>query len=238
MLELDSVVRRYGDDGTPALDGVSLTIPDGEFLVLCGANGSGKSSLVRHLNALEEPDSGQVLVNGEPAAENPVLARTAVGMTFQDPRDQFVAATVGADAAFGPENLGLTHEEIDERVGDALAAVGLDGRERDRIETLSGGEQQRLAVAGALAMRPDHLVLDEPFTGLDAPAREDLLARLGELHAGGTGIVVVTHDLRELLEPAQRVVCLANGRVVADAEPEAAVSKLKQYGVRVPGTAD
>jgi biotin transport system ATP-binding protein len=87
-------------------------------------------------------------------------------------------------------------------------------------------------------MRPDHLVLDEPFTGLDAPAREDLLARLGELHAGGTGIVVVTHDLRELLEPAQRVVCLANGRVVADAEPEAAVSKLKQYGVRVPGTAD
>lgn len=236
MLELDAVVRRYGDDpaGAPALDGVSLTIPDGEFLVLCGANGSGKSTLVRHLNALEEPDSGQVLVNGEPAAENPVRARTTVGMTFQDPRDQFVAATVGADAAFGPENLGLAHAEIDERVAEALAAVGLDGREADRIETLSGGEQQRLAVAGALAMRPDHLVLDEPFTGLDAPAREELLERLRELHAAGTGIVVVTHDLRELLAPAERVVCLANGRVVVDAVPESALDELEEHGVRVP----
>jgi biotin transport system ATP-binding protein len=234
VLELDGVVRRYDEAGTPAVDGLSLTIPDGEFLVLCGANGSGKSTLVRHLNALEEPDEGEVLVNGEPAAANPVAARTAVGMTFQDPRDQFVAATVGADAAFGPENLGLTHAEIDERVAEALAAVGLDGREADRIETLSGGEQQRLAVAGALAMRPDHLVLDEPFTGLDHPARKELLDRLEQLHTAGTGIIVVTHDLRELLEPAERVVCLANGRVVVDAEPDTAVSDLEEHGVRVP----
>ena len=236
MLELDAVVRRYGD-GT-ALDGVSLSIPDGEFLVLCGANGSGKTTLVRHLNALETADEGRVLVNGDAASENPVVARTTVGMTFQDPRDQFVAATVGSDVAFGPENLGLTHAEIDERVEEALTAVGLDGRETDRIETLSGGEQERLAIAGALAMRPDHLVLDEPFTGLDAPARDAVRARLETLHADGTGIIVVTHDLRELLDPADRVVCLSNGRVVVDADPKTAVEQLPEFGVRVPLTAE
>ena len=223
-------------DTVQAVDGISLEIPDGEFLVLCGANGSGKTTLVRHLNALETADEGKVLVDGVDAAENPVVARTTVGMTFQDPRDQFVAATVGADVAFGPENLGLAHEEIDERVAEALDAVGLEGRENDRIESLSGGEQERLAIAGALAMRPDHLVLDEPFTGLDAPAREAVLARLRELHAGGTGIIVVTHDLRELLGPADRVVCLSNGRAVVDDSPETAVEQLSEYGVRVPAS--
>jgi biotin transport system ATP-binding protein len=235
VLELDSLVHGYG--GEPALAGVSLTVPDGEFLVICGANGSGKTTLVRHLNALETADEGEVLVDGVDAAENPVVARTTVGMTFQDPRDQFVAATVGADVAFGPENLGLPHSEVEERVAEALAAVGLDGRETDRVETLSGGEQQRLAIAGALAMRPDHLVLDEPFTGLDAPAREAVLARLEALHAAGTGIIVVTHDLRELLGPADRVVCLSQGRVVVDASAETAVDQLPEFGVRVPHTA-
>jgi biotin transport system ATP-binding protein len=241
VLELDSVVHRYGDAGeghgaaVPAVDGVSLTVAEGEFLVLCGANGSGKTTLVRHLNALVTADEGAVRVDGVDAAENPVVARTTVGMVFQDPRDQFVAATVGADTAFGPENLGLSHAEIDRRVEDALESVGLDGRREDRIETLSGGEQERLAIAGALAMEPKYLVLDEPFTGLDAPARASVLARLRALNADGTGLVVVTHDLRELLAPADRVVCLANGRVVVDDAPRVAVEELSEYGVRVPG---
>ena len=236
MLEIESLTHRYGEGGSgvAAVDGVSLTIPDGQFLVLCGPNGSGKSTLVRHLNGLLEPDAGRVLVNGTAAAEDPVAARTAVGMAFQEPRDQFVAATVGGDVAFGPENLGLSHEEIDRRVGKALDAVDLDGREDDRIETLSGGERERLAVAGALAMEPDHLVLDEPFTGLDSPAREGLLERLRDLHADGTGLIVVTHDLRDLLADTERVVCLADGSVVVDADPAAAAQNLEQYGVRVP----
>jgi biotin transport system ATP-binding protein len=243
VLELDSVTHRYGgdDDGehaTTAVDGVSLSIPDGQFLVLCGANGSGKSTLVRHLNGLLEPDAGSVLVNGTEASEDPVAARVAVGMAFQEPRDQFVAATVGGDVRFGPENLGLDHEEIDRRARNALEAVGLDGREGDRIETLSGGERERLAVAGALAMEPDHLVLDEPFTGLDAPARDRLLDRLRDLHAAGTGLIVVTHDLRDLLGDAERVVCLAKGRVVVDNEPATAVDDLPEYGVRVPETVE
>jgi biotin transport system ATP-binding protein len=245
VLELDSVVHRYGGgDGDPAaadpaVDGVSLTIPDGEFLVLCGPNGSGKTTLVRHLNALVTADEGRVLVGAGDgdcvdAAENPVVARTTVGMTFQDPRDQFVAATVASDVAFGPENLGLSHTAIHRRVDEALTAVGLDGRGDDRIETLSGGEQERLAIAGALAMEPEFLVLDEPFTGLDAPARERVLAHLRDLNATGTGLVVVTHDLRELLGPADRVVCLVNGRVVVDADPDAAVDELERHGVRIP----
>ena len=236
MLELDGLTHEY--EGVRAVDSVSLTVPDGQFLVLCGANGSGKSTLVRHLNGLLEPDAGSVLVNGTEATDDPVAARVAVGMAFQEPRDQFVAATVGGDVRFGPENLGLDHEEIDRRAENAHEAVGLDGREGDRIETLSGGERERVAIAGALAMEPDHLVLDEPFTGLDSPARDRLLDRLRDLHADGTGLIVVTHDLRDLLGDAERVVCLANGQVVVDSEPAAAVEELPAYGVRVPETVE
>lgn len=234
MLELDGLTHEYGE--ARALDSVSLTIPEGEFLVLCGANGSGKSTLVRHLNGLLEPDAGRVLVDGTEATDDPVAARTTVGMAFQEPRDQFVAATVGGDVLFGPENLGLDHAEIDRRADEALAAVGLNGREDDRIETLSGGERERLAVAGALAMEPAYLVLDEPFTGLDSPARERLLDHLRALNADGTGLIVVTHDLRDLLADAERVVCLADGEVVVDAGPDEATAELPEYGVRVPET--
>jgi biotin transport system ATP-binding protein len=157
-------------------------------------------------------------------------------MVFQEPRDQLVAATVGADVAFGPENLGLDRAEIDRRVAASLSAVNLDGRAEDRVDELSGGERERVAVAGALAMEPDHLVLDEPFTGLDAPARASVLDRLRELVASGTGLVVVTHDLRDVLDLADRVVAMAEGQVVVDAPPAEAVASLPEYGVRVPGT--
>ena len=236
MIETHGFTHRYGDDGpgAPAVDGVSLTIEDGSFVVLAGPNGSGKTTLVRGFNGLLEPDSGTVSVNGQPVSENLVAARTAVAMTFQDPRDGFVAATVGADVAFGPENLGLEREKIDERVSDALAAVRMTGRDDERIDRLSGGEQARVAIAGALAMDPDHLVLDEPFAGLDQPARESVLGRLAALHAGGTGIVVVTHDLRDLLALADRVLVMNDGRVALDAAPEMAREQLSRFGVRAP----
>lgn len=238
MIQVDSLTHRFDNHGDPdtasvALDGVSLTIPDGEFVVCCGANGSGKTTLVRHFNALLEPDEGTVEVDGVDVSENPVAARTAVGMVFQSPRDQFVAATVGGDVAFGPENLGLGHDEIARRVDSALAAVGLASRERDRIESLSGGEQERLAIAGALAMEPNHLVLDEPFTGLDAPAKSRVVDRLRDLHESGTGVVVVTHDLRDVWSLADRVVCLADGRIVVDGAPEDVRESLADYGVEV-----
>jgi biotin transport system ATP-binding protein len=235
MIETHSLIHRYGSNGTAlAVDDVSLTIRDGSFVVLAGPNGSGKTTLVRHFNGLLEPDAGTVSVNGQPVSEDLVAARTAVAMTFQDPRDGFVATTVGADVAFGPENLGLSRSEIDERVRDALAAVRMSGRDDERIDRLSGGEQARVAIAGALAMDPDYLVLDEPFAGLDQPARESVLDRLAALHAKGMGIVVVTHDLRDLLALADRVLVMSEGRVALDAAPDTAREQLSNFAVRVP----
>jgi biotin transport system ATP-binding protein len=234
-IEVEAYRYRYADADAPAVDGVSLTVADGEFLVIAGPNGSGKTTLVRGFNGLLTPDEGSVRVDGRPVADDLVAARSRVGMVFQDPRDGFVAATVGADVAFGPENLGLDREEIDRRVADALAAVRMDGREADRIDELSGGERERVAVAGALAMDPAHLVLDEPFTGLDWAARRSVLDRLAALDADGVSVVVVTHDLRDLAALADRTVVLSAGRVALDAvDPSPAA--LEALGVRPPGS--
>lgn len=232
MIRVERLTARYGD--VVAVEDVSVAIDDGTFVLVVGANGSGKTTLVRHFNGLLEPDEGTVEVDGVDVTANPVAARTSVGMVFQQPRDQFVAATVGADVAFGPENLGLDREEIDRRVESALEAVNLAGQERERIDQLSGGEQARVAIAGALAMEPSYLVLDEPFSGLDQPARESVLAQLDALHEEGTGIVVVTHDLRDLCSRADRLLGLRDGRVVLDGAPEAVVGELPSIDVRVP----
>jgi biotin transport system ATP-binding protein len=230
MIVVDDLTHRYGE--TAALEGVSLAIDDGEFVVIAGANGSGKTTLVRHFNGLLSPDEGEVRVDGESVEDDPVLARTTVGMVFQNPRDCFVAATVGEDVAFGPENLGLSREEIESRVDAALEAVDMADHRDARIDRLSGGEQARVAIAGALAMDPDHLVLDEPFTGLDWPAQQAVLERLDELAAAGTSIVVVTHDLRDLLERADRVVALSAGKIAFDEPPERARDRLADADIR------
>ncbi|SEH38103.1 biotin transport system ATP-binding protein [Halopenitus malekzadehii] len=215
MIDVDAVTVDRG--GVRVLEDLSLTVPDGEFLILAGANGAGKTTLVRTFNGLITPESGTVRVNGTPVETDPLAARRAVGMVFQHPRDQIVATTVAADVAFGPENLGLDRETIDERVDDALAAVGLADRRNARVDELSGGQRQRLAIAGALAMKPSHLVLDEPFTGLDAAARRSVRSRLEKLHDEGTSVVVVTHDSRSVLGLADRIVVLDDGTIAADA---------------------
>jgi len=232
MIATRDLVHRFGD--AVALDGVSLTVDDGEFVVLAGPNGSGKTTLVRHFNGLLTPDAGEVVVDGTPVADDLVAARTRVGMVFQHPRDAFVSATVGADVAFGPENLGLDRAEIDRRMTAALDAVGMGGRREERIDALSGGERERVAIAGALAMEPDHLVLDEPFTGLDAPARESVIDHLESLHEAGTSLVVVTHDLRDVVALADRVVALRDGRIEVDGTPAEVRDDLPDLGVAVP----
>jgi biotin transport system ATP-binding protein len=229
MITVRDLRAERGD--TTVLEGLSLRIGDGEFLVVAGANGSGKTTLVRQFNGLLEPASGTVRVDGVDVSENPVAARTSVGMVFQNPRDCFVAATVGADVAFGPENLGLDREEIDRRVGAALEAVGMADRRGARIDRLSGGQQARVAVAGALAMEPDHLVFDEPFTGLDHPARRSIRRRLGTLSAEGTSVIVVTHDLREVGDLADRIVVLSGGTVALETDSPAD-ERLAEFGVR------
>ena len=232
MLSVRNLVHRYGD--TAAVDGVSLDVADGECVLLTGANGSGKTTLVRHCNGLLEPDEGDVLVNGTPVEDDLVAARASVGMVFQNPRDGFVGATVGSDVAFGPENLGLPRGEVDARVEEALDAVELGGRRDERVADLSGGEQERVAIAAALAMRPDHLVLDEPFTGLDWPARQSVLDRLRALSDRGTSLVVVTHDLRDVWSLADRVVAMRDGEVALQGAPEDVRDSLPDAGVRPP----
>ncbi|MFA9515779.1 energy-coupling factor ABC transporter ATP-binding protein [Halopenitus sp. H-Gu1] len=232
MIEVNSV--RVGYDDVRAVDDVSFAIDDGEGVVLAGANGSGKTTLVRTFNGLVSPDIGTVRVDGTPVHENPAAARQAVSMVFQHPRDGIVAATIGADVAFGPENLGCDRAEIDRRVDRALSAVGLDSRHEDRVDALSGGERARVAIAGALAMEPTHLVLDEPFSGLDEPSRRSLLSHLLELRRDGTSLVIVTHDLRDLGALADRVLVLANGHLMADVPPEDAADPLSKFDVRVP----
>ena len=229
MIAVRDLVSRYGD--TTALDGVSLRIDDGESVLIAGPNGSGKTTLVRHFNGLLEPDSGTVSVDDRDVSEHLVAARTAVGMVFQNPRDCFVAATVGADVAFGPENLGLPRSEIDERVETALEAVNMAEHRETRIDRLSGGQQARVAIAGALAMRPTHLVLDEPFSGLDWPARRAVLRHLEALSAAGTSVIVVTHDLRDLGGLADRIVTLSDGRIALESD-SVADDRLEELGVR------
>ena len=240
MIEVEGLVHRYGGSGrdgagdVAAVDDVSLAIPDGEFVIVVGPNGAGKTTLVRHFDALLEPDEGSVLVDGTPASDDPVAARTAVGMVFQQPGDCFVAATVGEDVAFGPENLGLARDEIDRRVDEALAAVGMAGRESERIDRLSGGEQARVAIAGALAMAPAHLVLDEPFAGLDAAGRRSVHSALADLQDRGTGVVVVSHDPGAAFDLADRVIVLVDGRIALDAPPEDAEGRLAEFDVAPP----
>ncbi|AJF25426.1 energy-coupling factor ABC transporter ATP-binding protein [Haloarcula sp. KBTZ06] len=232
MIAVSDLRYRYGD--VDVLDGLTLSIPDGQYCLLVGPNGSGKTTLVRHFNALLTPDAGTITVDGTDVTDDPVVARTRIGMVFQHPRDQFVAATVAADVAFGPENLGLDRDEIDRRVETALDAVDLGDAADSRIDALSGGEQARVAIAGALAMEPDYLVLDEPLVGLDWPARESVLDHLDALAADGTGIIVVTHDLRDLHERADRLVALQDGQVVLDASPSEALDTLTDLGIRDP----
>ncbi|ELZ04328.1 energy-coupling factor ABC transporter ATP-binding protein [Natrialba aegyptia] len=229
MIEFRSVT--YGFDDVSVLEDLSLTIENGEFVVLVGPNGSGKTTLLRHCNGLLTPDSGTVLVDGTRVEADLIAARSTVGMVFQHPRDQFVAATVGADVAFGPENLGLDRPEIDSRVTAALEAVNMADREDDRIETLSGGEQARVAIAGALAMKPSYLVLDEPFTGLDTPARRSVRSRLESLSDRGTGVLLATHDLREIRDLADRVIGMQDGQIIIDEPPEQALDDCAELAI-------
>ena len=210
-------VRYAYPDGRVALDGVDLAVATGERVAVLGPNGAGKTTLVLHLNGVLAPQEGRVVVDGlDTAAKADVReVRRRVGIVFQDPDDQLFCPTVRQDVAFGPANLGLDDDEVDERVAEALAAVGM-GYAVDRApHHLSLGERRRVAVATVLAMHPTTLVLDEPSANLDPAARSELAAVIRSLPE--LTLVVVTHDLPYALELCPRSVVLDAGRVVDDA---------------------
>ena len=208
----------YPGSGRPALSGVSLDLRQGEYVGVVGPNGGGKSTLVRLLNGLLKPDSGRVLVSGRDPATEPFEVRKHLGVLFQNPENGLVAPFVEDDVAFGLENLGVPREEMRERVARAIRTVGLEGFERREPHTLSGGEKQRVALAGLLAAEPEILVLDEPTSMLDSAGRMEVLEYLHALQSEKT-VLHVTHHLEELTG-ADRIYVLNGGELVADETPE------------------
>ena len=216
--------KKRGASIPQALDDVSLTIPDGQFLAIIGHTGSGKSTLVQHMNGLLQPTSGRVLVDGLDLAEkaNRRAVRRYVGLTFQYPEYQLFANTVAEDVAFGPRNLGVDEDEVQRRVRSALDHLGLSYGEVGQQSPfeLSGGQQRRVAIAGALAMHPKVLVLDEPMAGLDPQGRVEIMQHVHELHDElGLTIVMVTHSMEDVAENAQSVLVLNRGRVFMHGTP-------------------
>jgi len=240
---LNYVYMAGGPYETKALSDINLTIEDGEFIGLIGHTGSGKSTLVQHLNGLIMPTSGRVLVDGMDLADKATdrrAIRQRVGLVFQYPENQLFEETVEKDIAFGPKNLGLSAEEIDRRVRDAMRRVALDyGRLRDRsVFELSGGQMRRVAIAGVLAMEPQVLVLDEPCAGLDPRGREEILSLIRDLHReSGTTIVMVSHSMDDVASLAERVIVMNHGEVVMDGAPRDVFScgeELRGMGLDVP----
>lgn len=225
---------------------VSLTVGDGEFLGLIGHTGSGKSTLVQHLNGLLKPTSGRVLVDGVDVFAKDTdrrAIRRKVGLVFQYPEHQLFEESVAKDIAFGPKNLGLDAEEVDRRVRAACAAVRIDYEAlADRsIYELSGGQMRRVAIAGVLAMEPEVLVLDEPAAGLDPRGREDILTMIQELHAmRAITVIMVSHSMEDIAKLVNRIVVMSKGGVVMDGTPTEIFMRgdeLRGMGLDVPEAA-
>lgn len=244
ILEVHDLSHVYSK-GTPfehkALDHVNLNVERGEFLAIIGHTGSGKSTLIQHLNGLLRPTDGQVLLHGKNifASDCDIRrVRFRIGLVFQYPEYQLFEETVGKDIAYGPTNMGLDAAEIERRVAQAMEDVGLDVSLRDKSPfELSGGQKRRVALAGVVAMQPEILVLDEPTAGLDPAGRREmfeLIRRLHDLH--GTTIVLVTHSMEDAARMADRLVVMQNGRVFLTGKPEevfARADELEQAGLTV-----
>ncbi len=214
---------------------VSFLVGEGEFLVISGKNGSGKSVLMRHLNGLYKPDEGKVLYRGTPIFKDILMVRQKIGMVFQNSSSQIVSQTVGKDVAFGPENLHINAVEQNKRTNKALEDVGLLDKIDHNTRTLSGGEKRRLAIAGILAMNPEIIILDEPFSNLDFPGVQQVLRQILFLHKKGHTIICITHELDKVLYHADRLILMDKGSIVCDNIPGKILIKAPQYGIRIPG---
>ena len=246
-IKLSNIYHTYSQ-GTPferlALQNVSLEIAKGEIVAIIGHTGSGKSTLVQHLNGLLKPDKGTAAIDDIDISSKGVQAKNArqqVGMVFQYPEHQIFAETVFEDIAFGPRNKGFNEEEVAKAVREAMAFVGLDYdtfAQRSPFQ-MSGGQMRRVAIAGVVAMNPDYLVLDEPSAGLDPRSRNAVFREIMDLHKSrGIAIVLVTHSMEEAVKYANRLLVVNAGKVLFDGEPAAIFkehgAELVQVGVDVP----
>lgn len=244
-IRLENVKYVY-DQGTTsesvALDGINLNIEKGEFVAIIGHTGSGKSTLIQHLNGLEKPTSGNVFFEEEDvwSKDFPLdKLRAKVGLVFQYPEHQLFEATVIDDVCFGPCNHGLTKEEAEIKAMETLQLVGIkeDNYKKSPFE-LSGGQKRRVAIAGVLAMEPDFLILDEPTAGLDPRGRDRILGIIKELHEKkGMGVILVSHSMDDVAKIADRIVVMNKGQVVYDDKPSEVFKnykELEKIGLKAP----
>lgn len=231
-------------DEVQALDSITMTIEKHEYVGLIGHTGSGKSTLVQHMNGLNIPQEGTLTVDGITTSDPKASLRTLrqrVGLVFQYPEDQLFEETIFKDIAFGPKNLKLPESEITERVRWAMEAVGLNYetmRDESPFE-ISGGQKRRVAIAGVLALRPSYLILDEPTAGLDPHGRDEILKTVRKLYDDNPNmtIILVTHSMEDIAEQANRIIVVDKGRLVMDGTPHAIFSRRKELeaiGLTVP----
>ena len=245
ILQIEHLTHTYSA-GTPfqrsAVDDMNLSMMDGEFLGIIGHTGSGKSTLIQHLNGLLKPTSGRILLQGKDIWADPKKIRDVrfqVGLVFQYPEYQLFEETVYKDIAFGPKNMGLDEADIDRRVRDAAAFVGLTEAMLDKSPfELSGGQKRRVAIAGVIAMEPKVLVLDEPTAGLDPRGRDDILARIQDYHrAKNASVVLLSHSMEETARNVDRIVVLSDSHVFMEGTPRqvfARADELEQVGLDIP----
>jgi biotin transport system ATP-binding protein/energy-coupling factor transport system ATP-binding protein len=238
MISVRNLTFKYEAEPTPALKDLNLDIKRGEYVAVIGPNGCGKTTLIRHFNALLLPTEGSVEIDGlntlDPKSVREIRRR--VGMIFQNPDNQIVGMSVEEDVAFGPGNLGLPPAEIRRRVNAALETVGLTGLESRAPHTLSGGQKQLLALAGVIAMDPQVIVLDEPTAALDPASKIKVLQLLEELNRQGICIIQVTHSMDEAVY-ANRVLVMNEGHIIADGSPADILKRvewLRQLGLTPP----
>ncbi len=233
LLSVEKLTHKH-EDGGIGIKEVSFTVSAGEFILLTGENGSGKTMLIRHLNGLLEAQEGGVFYRGRPVKEQLPEVRRKIGIVFQTPEAQFIGQTVLEDIAFGPENLGWDSEKIGRVCAEVLGAFRL-GELADRSpRTLSGGEKRLLAAAAVYAMQPEMLILDEPFSNLDFAGVTAVLEVISDVRRKGTALLLACHDYEKVLGLADRVLILQEGRLCIDAGPEAALGHLSSYGLTPP----
>lgn len=231
-------------DGTQALKNINIEIEKGEKVAIIGPNGAGKSTLFSHFNGLTEPTSGCVKIEGKPISfekDELLKVRQKVGIVFQDPNDQLFAPTVKEDIAFGPMNLGLSYDEVEKRVEDALKMVGMENYEDKTPHHLSGGQQKRIAIAGIIAMKPELMILDEPTAGLDPDGVEKVLNIMNQLNEERMTLIISSHDIDMISKYADKIFVLYNGEIIESGNKNKIFSDmdlLKKAHLRTPITTE
>ena len=243
MIECRNLIFKYtageNQEEKIAINDVNFQIKEGEFIAILGHNGSGKSTMAKHMNALLIPTEGKMLVNKMDTSDMNNLwnIRETAGMVFQNPDNQLVATIVEEDVAFGPENLGVPPEEIRKRVDEALERVGMSEYKRHAPHLLSGGQKQRIAIAGILAMKPKCIIFDEPTAMLDPSGRKEVLDTIIDLNKNyGITVILITHYMDEAAK-ADRIVVMDKGKLILDGNPRdvfSNVEKMKSIGLDVP----